>query len=204
MKNLFFLLGTMLLLQACGGGSGNAGTNATNANGISKEGLELKELGNGYQMATKMAGDKIKEQGVMRNGKRNGTWVIYNTEKGTPMSIANFIDDAYSGPYFKYNNYGQLELACTYVNNELDGYFVKYERAKKSEEGYYANGKEDGLHTKYYIGKDNKPQQALNYKDGKLHGSAKYFNEQGELIMEYTYENGEKISGGIVEKEPTE
>jgi len=92
-----------------------------------------------------------------------------------------------------------LELSCSYTNNQLDGYFSKFERSKLLEEGTYNNGQYHGSYTKYFMGKDV-PQQKLEYQNGQLHGKAQYFNEAGDLLMEYEYKNGEKIGGGIVDK----
>jgi antitoxin component YwqK of YwqJK toxin-antitoxin module len=202
MKNLMILIGMVLIIQACGGSAENNATAAApTVEGVNTEGMELIDVSGGYQRAIrKNAEGKILEEGMLRNGKRNGTWVVYNLEKGFPSSVANFVDDMYSGPYLKYNNFGQLELSCGYTDNQLDGYFVKFERTKKLEEGYYKNGQYEGEYTKYFTGKDV-PQQQLQYKNGQLHGKAKYFNEAGELLMEYEYKNGEKVSGGIVQNQ---
>ena len=199
MKNLFFLLGIVLIVQACGGSAeSDANSSSPSVESVSTEGMELINVAGGYQRAIRRNADgKILEEGMLKGGKRNGTWVVYNLEKGFPSSVANFVNDVYSGPYLKYNNFGQLELSCGYTDNKLDGYFVKFERAKKIEEGHYKNGQYDGDYTKYFTGKDT-PQQQLQYKSGQLHGKAKYFNEAGDLLMEYEYNNGEKVSGGIV------
>ncbi len=206
MKKLYILMGVVLLMQACGGSStGNENSSsAPSVGAVNMEGLELIDLPGGYQRAIrKNESGKITEEGVLRNGKRNGTWIVYHTDKPVPASVANFIDDQYSGPYLQYTPTGQLELACSYKANQLDGSFSKFKKNVLTEEGSYLNGQYHGSYTKYYPNK-RYPQQVVEYYNGQLHGLAKYFNEAGDLIMEYEYNHGEKVKGGIVEKEATE
>lgn len=201
MRHILFFIVVSFFLSACGGG----GSTSTPANssapvkGVDLNGLELIEVPGGFQKAIrKNDKGKIVEEGMLKDGKRNGIWAVFNVDRGYPSSVANFVDDKYSGPYFKYNPAGQLELYCSYKDNKLDGYFSKYERSKLIEEGYYQDGQYHGSYTKYFTGKDV-PQQKFEYRNGQLHGNAQYFNEQGDLLMEYQYENGEKVSGGVVQ-----
>ncbi|MCB0620362.1 MAG: hypothetical protein KDC43_16870, partial [Saprospiraceae bacterium] len=54
-----------------------------------------------------------------------------------------------------------------------------------------------GTFTKYHENSDV-VQQQVEFKDGKEHGKFRFFNEQGELTVEYDYENGKKVGGGMV------
>jgi len=38
------------------------------------------------------------------------------------------------------------------------------------------------------------------YKNGKQDGMYKYYDEDGKVVMEYVYKDGEKVSGGMKEK----
>ena len=42
-------------------------------------------------------------------------------------------------------------------------------------------------------------QRRGNFKNGKQHGLLQYFDEEGNVTLEYEYKNGEKVGGGIVE-----
>ena len=42
-------------------------------------------------------------------------------------------------------------------------------------------------------------QKEINYKMGVQDGYFRYYNESGQINMEYLYKDGEKISGGIVD-----
>lgn len=200
-KHTIYLLGLVFLLMSCGGGNSADVTNA--ATGLDLTGFSTTELPNGFQQVTKVNADgKILEEGVIKNGKRNGTWVTYLDKKSMPKRISNFIDDVYSGPYMEYSNTGQLELICRYKNNVLHGEYMRMKNTRVLEKGVYVEGKIDGLYTKYYSNR-SKPtvQQENNYKMGELDGTSKWYNEEGQLTMQYEYKNGEKISGGMIEPE---
>ncbi len=197
MKNLFLLTSFMLFLISCGGNG--ASSPNSNVQSIDLTGFVVTDLPGGYQRVVKSnAEGKILEEGVLKNGKRNGTWVVYQDRKPTPKSIANFIDDQYSGVYMEFANTSQLELICSYKANQLDGKFIRLKNTRILEEGTYIDGQIDGNYKKFYPNKDV-VQQENNYKMGKLHGKSNYYNEAGQLIMEYDYKDGEKISGGMVD-----
>ncbi|MEL7159304.1 MAG: hypothetical protein AAFN92_00990, partial [Bacteroidota bacterium] len=72
---------------------------------------------------------------------------------------------------------GRPEQTATYVDGQLDGALATFD---------YRN---------------NKIKQEVTYKNGVLDGPMRYFNEEGEVTLQYLYKDGEKISGGIVEPE---
>lgn len=187
----------MTAFWACGEDQGEAGKTA----GLNLDEFQVTDIpGSDLQQAVKLdSKGKILEEGTILNGKRNGTWVVYNQERDVPRSIANYINDQLNGPYFEYSPHGQTDLMCSYRNNVLEGRFVRLKNIRKTEEGFYKNGKLDGPYRKFYEGKDQLQQEA-NYKDGQLHGTNTYYNSKGEIIMLYEYKNGEKVSGGIVAK----
>ncbi len=197
MKKIVFLFSAILAMYACGN-NGPAPENAVPPVDLSS--FQVREIpGSGLQKAERFdENGRVMEEGILRNGKRNGTWITYNETKEVPAKIVSFVDDVYHGPLLEYNKFGQLELMCSYSNNLLDGQFVRYASSRKVESGYYKNGQLDGVYKKYFDRKDA-VQQEVQYKDGKIHGTMKYFNEAGDVVMEYLYENGEKIRGGIVD-----
>ena len=200
MKNLFILLSSIFFLFSCGGAS----SPTSNVQSLDLTGFNLTDLPNGSQQVIRADPQgKVEEEGVIKNGKRNGTWVTYQDRRPLPKSIANFVDDQYSGVYMEFSNTGQLELICRYKANQLEGKFTKIKNTRVMETGIYINGLIDGQYFKYYPNKDI-VQQETNYKMGKLHGPSKYYNEEGELIMEYEYKDGEKVSGGVTEPSKTD
>ncbi|MCU0349153.1 MAG: hypothetical protein MUC59_19600 [Saprospiraceae bacterium] len=171
------------------------------AEAMNLQGFEITSLpGSDMQQASlKDAKGKLLESGTILNGKKHGEWVVYQKEKDLPLKVANYVDGVLNGPYFEFAPYGQVSLVSNYRNNLLHGHFVKYKSIRKEEEGYYLEGQLDGIFKKYFDGQD-KVQQEIAFKQGKQHGEHLFYNEKGEVSMRYTYENGEKLSGGIVQK----
>ena len=195
MEKLLFITGLLFLFASCG----EQNSSPSNAQMLDLTGFSIQELAGGYQNVLRKGTDgKMVEEGVLKDGKRNGAWVVYHDRRPLPKSVANFVDDQYSGVYLEYSATGQLELICRYNANQLTGQFTKYKNTRVLEEGTYVDGQIDGKHLKYYPNKDV-VQQETNYKLGQLHGASKCYNEEGQLIMEYEYKDGEKISGGVVE-----
>lgn len=197
MKKLLILFAALVMLFACE--NQDAG-NATVVPPLDLTAFQVRDIpGTDLQKAERFNQEgRVMEEGILKNGKRNGAWIVYNETKDVPGKIASFADDVFHGPYLEYNEFGQLELMCSYSNNLLDGQFVRYGSSRKLESGFYKNGKLDGLHKKYFQNKDAVQQESV-YREGVLHGTMRYFNEAGEVVMEYEYQNGEKMKGGIVE-----
>ncbi len=143
---------------------------------------------------------KVLEEGMVKDGKRFGTWLIYHEDRDVPKVMASFVNDLYSGPYLEFNKQGQIDLRCAYVNNLLHGPFARYKLGRVTEEGAYDMGQLDGVYKRYYENRSIVQQEA-SYKKGKLHGKTRYYDEQGNVLLEYDYENGEKVGGGIVSKD---
>ena len=197
MKNLFLLTSFMLFLISCGGNG--VSSSGSKVQSVDLTGFNVTELPNGHQRVVKKNADgKVLEEGVLKNSKRNGAWVVYQAKKPTPKTIANFVDDQYSGVYMEFSSTSQLELICNYKANQLDGEFIRLKNTRLLEKGTYINGQIDGNYKKYYPNKEV-VQQENNYKMGKLHGQSNYYNEAGQLIMSYEYKDGEKVSGGAVD-----
>lgn len=199
MKNICFVLLACFLAWGC--------TDTENAAvaapaGSNLEGYILTPIPGGqYQIAELRDADgKLVEMGRVDNDQvKNGTWIVYHPDNDIPKTVSDMVDGVYNGVHQTYSNRGQLELAAAYVNNQLHGKFAKFKFGRKTEEGEYLNGQPHGRWITYYANKDIM-QQETNFKNGKQHGALRYFNEEGEVTMEYDYKDGEKISGGIVEK----
>ncbi len=197
MKNVILLFSLCVLVFSC---EENGAAPAAEVQSVDLTGFEITELPNGFQRVYRndITGKSI-EEGVMKNGKRNGTWVVYQDKRPVPKSIANFIDDEYSGVYMEFSSTGQLELICNYRASQLHGKFVRIKNTRLLEEGYYVDGQIDGAYKKFYPNKDIL-QQEIYYTNGQLDGASNYFNEEGEIVMKYEYKDGEKVSGGMVER----
>ncbi len=175
-------------------------------NGVSGDKYDLK----GFQMESIGGGANFAEWISQNNGKRlaagttygevrTGAWMTYHTNTNQIETITNYINGKKNGPTIKLNDRGQIEELAEYKNDVLHGMVVKYRFGKPVEELTYANGVLNGHFAVY----DNqfKIQKKGSFKNGKQDGLLQFFNENGQITMEYTYKDGEKISGGIVEVE---
>lgn len=137
------------------------------------------------------------EEGFLQNGVKVGTWTTYKAEIEFPKTIISYVDGQYTGPYLEFNDRGQLELKAGYLNNQLHGPWGKYRFGRPEATANYTNGELDGTYKEYFT-RDGKIQKEVNYKNGVEHGTMRFYNEEGEVTVEYEYKNGEKVSGGIL------
>jgi len=133
---------------------------------------------------------------------RNGAWVTYHPESNKIKSITNYVNGVKNGVQINMNDRGQIETMIGYKNDVLHGVKANYKFGRPTDETSYKEGKVDGPFAVY----NNKAvlQKKGSFKNGKQHGKLQFFDEEGNVTLEYMYDNGEKISGGIVEKTETE
>lgn len=195
MKNLIVIFGIIVGLSSCNGG----GAPAVNGASIDLTGFEVtKVAGTSFHKAVKVdAAEKMVEEGMLENGKRTGTWVVYHPGKDLPKTITNFVNDVYNGIHIVMNERGQVEKMMSYKNNLLDGKYGEYKFGRPVQEISYKDGKYHGISRTFFSNTD-KVQQETSYKEGELHGYVSHFNEDGQVVMQYEYKDGKKISGGIV------
>lgn len=191
MKRIAVGLVFLLLVAACR--PGGSGADLT--------GYTLENVpGSSFKRALKTEGELLLEEGYLLQGKKTGTWVTYHGDaRNFPKIVANYADGLLEGPYMEFNNFGQFELVAHYSANKLNGKATRYNLTRLSEEMYYKDGVLDGPYVQYYPNSDIK-QRTSGFKNGKEHGTMRYFNDQGRITMEYEYKDGVKISGGMVEQ----
>lgn len=161
---------------------------------------EMEDAGNGLSLATKKdAAGNILEQGFMKNGKKQGTWKIYEKKFLFPKYMVSYVDGAYNGPFFEYTERGQVEVQSNYKNNKLHGHWGQYKFGKKIKEANYTDGLLDGFY-KEFNQRDESPKIEANYKMGKQDGAMKYYDDKGQVVLEYTFRNGEQIGEAKVPK----
>ena len=195
MKTILLSL-TICFFLACDSGGGPA---------QNLDGFDTESCGNGVTLAIKKDGDgNLIEKGYMTGGRRNGMWMTYYTgkEAGKLKTVASYSNGNLNGPYFEMSNRGQIEQEVNYMNNEFDGKTVKYKFGRPTQIKTYKRNALDGVSIDYFS--DGAIQKEVNFKDGKQHGIMKWYNQEGAITMQYEYKNGEKVSGGIVEKEAAE
>jgi len=196
MKSILFVLSTLLLV-ACGGTTGGGGGVTANLDGFTTE-----SAGGGVSVAVKKDGEgKLLEKGYLVNGAKSGMWMTYYADKdaGRIRTIASYTNGILNGPYMELSNRGQIETEVNYMNNKYHGTITNYKFGRPTSVKEYKNGELDGTSTDFFS--DGDIQKEVNFKGGKQHGNMKWYNEDGQVTMEYEYKNGEKVSGGIVKPE---
>lgn len=164
------------------------------------EGYELEDIpGSDQKLAIKKTdAGKLIEQGFFLDGKKTGTWVMYENGKYEfPRKIITYTNNVYSGPYFEFDNHqGYISLKANYKNNKLHGDYATYKIRRPLLKGHYVDGKKDGEFIDYDY-RTGKIQKLETYKNNMLHGPVIFYNDKEEITAEYIYENGEKVEGGM-------
>jgi len=138
------------------------------------------------------------EEGGFYNGRKNGVWVKY-TDKGQRIEqVMNYINGKAHGLSMKLDNRNSIAEQAQYKEHQLHGRYKSYQFGKIKVDATYKDGELHGMMTKYINNKNKKLTEA-EYKNGKLDGIYRHFDDKGNVTLEYTYKNGDKVSGGIVE-----
>ncbi len=194
------LIPLLLLLFPASACEQQAATGTGEASTIDESGYELTPIpGTHTKMAVKKdQNGRLVEEGLLRDGKKEGTWVTYHTtdEKQIAKSVQGFHNGLPNGVLIEYGNRGQLEKIAHYLNGKLHGRYATYDYGRIKEIRHYKNGLLDGLYIKNYP-KSDKIQSEAEFKNGKQDGFYRYYDEEGKVVMEYQYRNGEKVSGGM-------
>ncbi|HHH53929.1 MAG TPA: hypothetical protein ENK91_09745 [Bacteroidetes bacterium] len=194
MKKLIFVLG-LFVIFSCNNSTGTK----SNSKNFAADQFDLENLiGTDVKKAIKFDKDgNTVEEGFVKNGKKEGEWIEYNPKDGKIISITSYIDGKLNGKFIEFDNRGYLVKTADFKNDQLDGRYVKYKYNKIIEEANYENGKLNGIRTKYFDN-NGKKQEEVEYKDDVIDGIVRYYDDKGELTIEYTYKNGKKVSGGMV------
>ncbi|MEN0006784.1 MAG: hypothetical protein AAF798_21700 [Bacteroidota bacterium] len=198
MKKIMMLF-VLTSLVACGNSNQQVAVQGFDATGFEMEAVANSNL---QRALKKDASGKVLEEGYLNNGAKTGAWVTYDESTPFPRKVETFDNGVYTGVYMEFNERGQLELLANYQNNKLNGTWGKYSFGRPQEEASYKNGKLDGTYNKYFE-RDGKLQTSIEYKDGVQDGYYRFYDDSGNVKLEYLYKNGEKVEGGI-KSAPTE
>ena len=196
MRSFILLTIITIILSSCNGGTTTTGASVDLA-GYETERIDGSNVTKAYK---KNGAGEVIEEGYVANGKRNGTWVTYfeNENAGRIKSMASYSDGMLNGPYIEFTNRSQIEKEVFYANNKYNGRFAQYKFGRMEKEIMYKDNVLEGPSVEYNT--KGEKQKEVNYKNGKLDGKWRTFNAEGEVTLEYVYKDGEKISGGIIEK----
>jgi len=132
----------------------------------------------------------ITAYGIYVNGLREGSWAELHPN-GHVKNVTGYVNGLKEGQSVEIDNRGQLLERFTYHNDKLEGPYTKYNRSRIKEVKNYKNGLLEGKVEIFY---DNaKVMEESYYKNGKRDGIAKWYDQEGNVTIEYTYVDGEWI-----------
>lgn len=195
----------LCLLMSCGGGSAdNAGSGANDGTKDFSGYTLMDYSADGYQNAKKYHPKDgfILSEGPLYNNMREGAWMSYHAgrDSGKIKTVTNYHQDVKTGVELEFATSGNLSKRVDYDNGQMHGIYAEYKYNRPLKYAEYTKGQLDGAYRTFYS--NGKLQQYSAYKDGKKNGKSIFYNEEEQVIMEYVYENDEKISGGTVTPPP--
>ncbi len=158
-------------------------------------------------------------------GKRTGYMLTYNTDRtdnieyiGNIIAKELYINDMKEGTSFYYYNSGKIKSIVEYKSNRRDGIAFEYdesgtiitilhyvkgnlaerEKINRTDE----NGLKQGVWKEFYS--DNKEKKEVEYKDDKIDGLYKEYDENGNLTLLLKYEGGKIVQDDNIEAEDVE
>lgn len=167
------------------------------------KGYNTENIGGGAQLVTYQDDNLyFLANGAVINGVRNGSWVTYHPNTNKIKTLTTYVNGEKNGVEITMNDRGQIESMIGYKNNILHGVKANYQFGRPTDETTYKDGKINGPFA-VYNGQAQLQKKGF-FKNGKQDGKLTFFDEKGNVTLEYEYKDGEKISGGIVEKPATE
>jgi antitoxin component YwqK of YwqJK toxin-antitoxin module len=138
----------------------------------------------------------LAEAGFVLDGKKHGTWTVFNQDSEAPEKFMSYIDGALNGPYIEMDIQGRYALIANYKANKLHGHYGKFRIGRAELTAYYVDGLLDGVMAEYDY-RNQKIKQEVSYKMGLKDGYMRYYNDEGKVTLEYLYKDDERVSGGI-------
>lgn len=136
-------------------------------------------------------------KGHLINGVQNGIWTTYHPDSRKIQKMTNYINGQKNGPEITLNDRGQIIEIKHYRNDQLHGLSATYRSSRPVTETTYSKGIMHGPFAIYdeFTGKI---QRSGTYSNGEFHGELYFYGANEEVTLQYVYDQGEKVSGGIV------
>lgn len=130
---------------------------------------------------------KVAMGGFYLNQKREGSWVEYHPN-GMIKTITTYVGGKKEGMFAEFSETGQTVRRCLYHNDQRDGEYREYNYSTVKEERFYKGGKLEGAVRIYYP--DGKIMEEGLYVNGVRDGISKWYDQQGNLTIQYEYKEG--------------
>jgi antitoxin component YwqK of YwqJK toxin-antitoxin module len=192
----YLLLISLLCFTACGQEKSHAASDTTaNSAAPRLDGYELTAIPgiNAQEAVKRNAAGKVIEIGTVENGQRQGSWTTYSTTGYAPVKIEHYLNGQLHGAYLEMDNVGRLLKSANYQLNKLHGPYAELRASIPQVTATYKEGK---LHETYRLHtlQNGKVNRTMEYQDGELEGSMRWYNDAGELMQEKFYRHGEIVN----------
>lgn len=144
----------------------------------------------GLQKAAVTNGDITLSEGDFLNGRHHGSWVQYD-QNGKVTSITTYMNGEKQGVELLFDKQGYVSNKAYYHKNQLEGEYLLYKRRNIIERRHYSGGMLNGTLQKFYA--DGVVMEESSYVNDKIHGTAKWYDKEGKLKIEYTYDMGNLV-----------
>ncbi len=130
-------------------------------------------------------------EGDFLEGRYHGTWTSYGAD-GRLQSITTYYKGQKQGVQLLFDNTGYVQTKASYHNDQLHGEYLIYNRRTIVERRNYEGNELSGLQERFYV--NGLKMEEKNFVEGKIDGIARWYDEEGNLTIEYEYDMGELIS----------
>ncbi|MEM9835193.1 MAG: hypothetical protein AAF828_01745 [Bacteroidota bacterium] len=195
MKPFIFFLVCLALLFSCEPSASSTNANSDGAvTTTNTAGFEVTALSEQLQWLEKYDPDgNILESGTLENGQRQGTWLYYGATSKAPVKVETYLDGQLHGAYFELDQMGRLKKSANYKMNQLHGSYAEFRAGIPQITATYKDGQLDGTFRAHTL-QNGKVNRTIEYKNGVQEGAMRWYNEQGELMQERFYRNGEVVN----------
>ncbi|MBO7254451.1 MAG: hypothetical protein J6V36_04025 [Clostridia bacterium] len=131
---------------------------------------------------------RLKLRCIYKDDKKDGHYVEYD-EEGRLKLVCSYKDGKKEGFYKRMEQEGRLFMFGEYQNDMKTGLFEVYARGALVIKGNHLNDKKDGQFQEFYPGTQQLKCES-SYKEDKLDGLYKEYNQDGTLKKECVYEMG--------------
>ena len=191
MKNYILIVSILFLLAACD-------TKTSDSVPIPEDSLPFGSETTTYPDDPDMVLVTVKNtQGVKSaegnyyQGVRHGSWTEYYPN-GIIRELSTYNLGIREGALLTFENTGQLVSSSNYHNGKLSGAAYEFTRSKVTSHKNYVEGNLEGIVRIYYP--SGQIMEESNYANGQRNGKSLWFDMDGNVTIEYDYEDGKLMS----------
>jgi antitoxin component YwqK of YwqJK toxin-antitoxin module len=189
MRKIQLLTLAALLTTACGNNT-TSRTDTQTSKVVSAPAAD-DATGSPVMTETKDASGKVLSAGYLLDGKKESSWIEYY-DNGIIKTLTTYYHDKKEGVAIEFTTNGTVSKRTFYHDDVRNGPYKEYNYGNVREERTYVNGKIEGV-VKIYYDNTLKPMEEGNYQNGVRDGVSKWYGQNGNVSIEYTYKNGELV-----------